>query len=735
MATIQDLGKVAYLNRGAYNNSTKYEVNDVVTYQGSSYVSNVNNNQGNLPTNATYWQVLVQKPVKGVDYFTTTDKKEMVDEITEDAESEFNQNVQAKTEAFNTNASDKTSAFNQNATSKTTDFDSNATSKTTTFNNNATSKTTDYNTNASSKISEYNTNHDNKVSAYDTNASDKTTTFDNHVSDKTDGFDSHVEDKTDEFDEHTQEIQNVVDSFDQRVRDLEDNQLYDDANGSKIYITDAHSTNVNEFGMSKESTQDGTPTPDNPVEVKTVTGYRNLLDEQYFENGSIDATTGANIENVQNGRGSNYIEVLPNKTYSIYVKNNVSQLRLNEYKSDKTNIQRLISTNANYLTITTTSNTRYLRWSLNYDGSTTVTQEIINNLNLQLTEGTEEHPYVPYGSNYVDVKVVGKNLFDKDNANILRGYFSTTGNIMSYSSDYRRMLYIPCKENTTYTITKVLSKMFRIASTATIPANNVAIINRSIVDTSTFRTFNTGEGANYLVVNYYNANEDTLTEQEILNSIQIEQGSIATTYESYKETIVPIPLNGNEIAGIGNYKDELIVDKSGHVWLNKKIAKHTLIGASNENWNKQDERYFICRRIDNISLYEKWISVAPNIYQFKSTIGVIPYSVLDNETGFGLALAYGIRINLENVDARDENVTIDDLRNYLNENPIDVLVALKESAYDLIDLNTTIDLRLFKGVNNITNSEDADMKIRYVQNSQIVINEIKNALLEIGGGE
>ena len=61
MATItQDLGKVAYLSKGAYSSSTQYEKNDVVTYQGSSYVS-LQSTQGNAPTNTTYWQLLASK--------------------------------------------------------------------------------------------------------------------------------------------------------------------------------------------------------------------------------------------------------------------------------------------------------------------------------------------------------------------------------------------------------------------------------------------------------------------------------------------------------------------------------------------------------------------------------------------------------------------------------------------------------------------------------------------------
>lgn len=60
MATIQDLGKVAYLNKGNYDGNTNYEINDVVSYKGSSYVSLVNDNKGNIPTNTNFWSVVAQ---------------------------------------------------------------------------------------------------------------------------------------------------------------------------------------------------------------------------------------------------------------------------------------------------------------------------------------------------------------------------------------------------------------------------------------------------------------------------------------------------------------------------------------------------------------------------------------------------------------------------------------------------------------------------------------------------
>ena len=73
MATI-DLGKIKFVNKGAYNNSTAYTPDDVVTSGGSSYICKLAS-QGNAVTNGTYWDVLAQKGTDGTDVGTTLTTK------------------------------------------------------------------------------------------------------------------------------------------------------------------------------------------------------------------------------------------------------------------------------------------------------------------------------------------------------------------------------------------------------------------------------------------------------------------------------------------------------------------------------------------------------------------------------------------------------------------------------------------------------------------------------------
>ncbi len=53
-------GRVRFIGRGEYNNSTQYYTFDLVNYNGNSYFAK-SNTLGNLPTNTTYWQLVAEK--------------------------------------------------------------------------------------------------------------------------------------------------------------------------------------------------------------------------------------------------------------------------------------------------------------------------------------------------------------------------------------------------------------------------------------------------------------------------------------------------------------------------------------------------------------------------------------------------------------------------------------------------------------------------------------------------
>ena len=69
MSTI-DLGKIKFVWRGAYNNSTAYTPDDVVSSGGSSYIC-ILASTGNAVSNGTYWQQMSAAGTNGTDLTST----------------------------------------------------------------------------------------------------------------------------------------------------------------------------------------------------------------------------------------------------------------------------------------------------------------------------------------------------------------------------------------------------------------------------------------------------------------------------------------------------------------------------------------------------------------------------------------------------------------------------------------------------------------------------------------
>ena len=69
MATV-NLGSIKFKWKGTYAGGTAYTVDDVVEYNGSSYIC-ILASTGNLPTNATYFEQMSQAGTNGTDLTTT----------------------------------------------------------------------------------------------------------------------------------------------------------------------------------------------------------------------------------------------------------------------------------------------------------------------------------------------------------------------------------------------------------------------------------------------------------------------------------------------------------------------------------------------------------------------------------------------------------------------------------------------------------------------------------------
>lgn len=143
----------------------------------------------------------------------------------------------------------------------------------------------------------------------------------------------------------------------------------------------------------------------------------------------------------------------------------------------------------------------------------------------------------------VNVKIQNKNLFDKDNVNLIDNvYVDGTGKILSGNNN--KFCWLKLQPNTTYTLTQpIVSKINnRVGLYSEIPALNLqGTLLKTFMGGSpincTFTTSNTDVyiGWVYCQTNFMEGH----TEQEMLDSIQLEQGTTATSYVPHQEQNLP----------------------------------------------------------------------------------------------------------------------------------------------------------------------------------------------------
>lgn len=330
---------------------------------------------------------------------------------------------------------------------------------------------------------------------------------------------------------------------------------------------------------------------------ETTTG-KNLFDG-ILELGNFNASTGEKVQNSNYIINTNPIPVEELTNYKISSNGTGIRMYVFEYKEDLSyNLSTRKTVNDNEY-LTTNSGTKYINFRT-IDVNTNLQEKIQVEKNSSATSyekytGGNPAPNPDYPQTISNVtgtntiKIVGKNLFDKSNVNVLNAYFTANSpTITSSSSD--RTIYIPCEPNTTYTISKNLVAYGRaVGYTSTIPAISSSVegtINISANNVS--GTITTGANANYLVMRAFNTGQDTLTYQQVLASIQVEKSSTATTYEAYKEKSYTINLGDIELCKIGDYKDRIYYS-SGKWYLEKKINKVVLNGS--ENWQSYINAY------------------------------------------------------------------------------------------------------------------------------------------------
>ena len=266
--------------------------------------------------------------------------------------------------------------------------------------------------------------------------------------------------------------------------------------------------------------------------------------------------------------------------------------------SDDTTYSRTIPNNTKSISVNLTKTTKEQRVFI-YENSTLKGTIFTNEkLYVQLENGgtaTDFEPYTNGASPNTDYpqKIIScgdrtRNLFDKTNATYKNGYYKNDNGVeqITQTSGYLTS-YIPVKPNATYTIQGKLKNTNSPTHAYAIYYYNDSKqwISRVVITDNPPYTFTTPNDCYFIQFQY---RQDVYDE----NTIQIEEGSTATSYEPYGYKI-PITTKGNNIISQTVYQtgknlraDGIILDNSNYYIVKqtnlKPLSKYML--SENQNY-------------------------------------------------------------------------------------------------------------------------------------------------------
>lgn len=155
---------------------------------------------------------------------------------------------------------------------------------------------------------------------------------------------------------------------------------------------------------------------------------------------------------------------------------------------------------------------------------------------------TNDGVYEAYDGAKLDVvfPAFGKNLLDKNN--VINGYFgSSGGNTVITSNSNARIVWMPCKPNTTYTCHKMQGgNRFDVYAAQNEPkAGDVVITTSTITGNTYLKKVTTPENAKYLCMFVWLASADpNITAQDMIDSVMVEEGDVTpSAYEPYNNSV------------------------------------------------------------------------------------------------------------------------------------------------------------------------------------------------------
>lgn len=463
---------------------------------------------------------------------------------------------------------------------------------------------------------------------------------------------------------------------------------------------------IRSMTVDGKSVQDGTPTPDAPVEIRTASGVNLLISDTSawgvgsLGSGLYNTSARSQLIPAYGPDGADYrIKIEPSETYTIraWIESDTYTNVLCGYHQLKSDATFISDSGWQYVqdgtTFTTASNAAFLRVAFRtipYDNTTTadllaLLQE--GKLHIMIQRDSSAPVYIPYGS--IGLKVSGKNRLDNTaisaGTNVSVTQLETGVQVSATNSHTYRMAHILFSSlglvnGNSYTVSAHAHVNAGLANIVirNSSSSNIASTGTQSSDADMSLTFTYNSSTMYELCFFCTWGTAALGNIEYTD-IMLNDGSAVLPYTPYVDSVTPIPLQGNVLASLPDgTKDVLAVDSAGHVVFEKNIEYGELNGTENwiayAAWNSSTQ---YCYYIGKASIWNN-DSNLPRIL-CNALSGVSRNVFVNSKPDNSVALT-----GITEISTRSQYATLNEFKQYLAANPIKY-VAMKREP-ETIDL-------------------------------------------------
>ena len=687
------------------------------------------------------------KPLKGVDYYTETEKNDMISTVTSNVNSVVMPQEQVRQSAETARQSAETIRQSNETTRQTNETNrqnaettraeneitrqNNETARVSaeeervqTFNNQMQSVDTAlsgihtsqaaYDENAEAKLEAYNTNASSKTTAYNENATSKTSDFNTNASNKTTAFNDNATAKTSAFDEHTAEIQAKLATIEE---------------GAEVNVIET--VKVNGTAL--------TPT-DKAVDVEVPTKTSDLTNDSGFgtyskPSGGIPKTDLATDVQTSLNKADTAIQSHQDITGKEDKSNKVTELSAEstdtQYPSAKAVYDIKAEQDAEIERLQTQVSD-LKKNSLTYTPTPATSHDLSDSADMEVesfgVSGNSVQDGTPTPSNPISIKscgdngsitekIVNKNLYNATTA--IRAYIDGSYNIVTNSNNVLSD-FIKIVKDKPYSASLV--KSAQTGGYVIYDNEKNPITRNTSMPIFNGTTFNSD---GYIRV-WYNAKGSAITIDEFNEEYkpQFEQSSTATDYVEHQEQTYTIPVQ-SPFRSIGDTRDNFV--KQNGVWYERHNFRSLNLAIANMN---NSESYPGWKNVTQIkSDYPDKSDALQMFTRYMSNISTSNYGVGINTTGNNSIIHIKGISNLTQSEWKTNYPDLVFNLVYKLQNP-ELTQCTSEQTAILESLPRT-----YKNVTHIYSEDEVEayVDVTYYKDLETVIDNLSSAITVLGG--